>query len=185
MVSTTSTLKTYEDFLKSPDDGQRYELFDGEIFVSPTPSQRHQWASQLLNRRLDRYVESHGLGRVYVAPLDVRLDHDVVLEPDIFFIRSGSSADDVTTTWIEGPPSLVVEILSKSTAARDLQRKRALYEQFSIEEYWIVDTSKPAITALRSIDGRYEPITQSSGHFTSQAVPGLEIDIAEIFSGMF
>lgn len=184
MVSTASGIKTYEDFLRTPDDGRRYELFDGKIFVSPSASQRHQWASQLLNRRLDRFVETHNLGRVYAAALDVRLDHDVIVEPDLFFVRFGSPADNITTTWIEGAPALVIEILSKSTASRDLRRKRELYEKYGVEEYWIVDIARQSITALQLVGGNYQPIALLNGQFTSRAIPRLEINVAEIFSRM-
>jgi len=185
MVSTASRTKTYDDYLNTPDDGRHYELFDGEIFVSPTPNQRHQWISQLLNRRLDRVVSSASLGRIYAAPLAVRLDRDVLLSPDLFFVRSGSPADNLSTTWIEGAPALVVEILSKSTADRDLNRKRELYEQYGVEEYWIVDPVLQTIIALRLLNGSYQPIHQENGVFASYALPGLEINVAELFSQAF
>jgi Uma2 family endonuclease len=184
MVSTASRVKTYEDFLKTPNDGRRYELFDGEIFVSPSASQRHQWASQLLNRRLDRFVESHDLGRVYTAPLDVHLDRNVILEPDLLFVRHDAPAANFTTTWIYGAPTLVVEILSNSTATRDLHRKRELYEQYGVEEYWIVDLALKTITPLQLVDGRYRAIPQTNNRFVSRAIPGFEINIAEIFEAI-
>lgn len=181
MTSTASRTKTYEDFLKTPGDGLRYELFDGEIVVSPSASQRHEWISQLLNQLLFGFVVSRGLGRVYTAALDVRLDRDVVVQPDLFFIRAGSPADNPETTWIEGSPALVIEILSKSTANLDLHRKRELYEKYGIEEYWIVDPVKQTILALALVNGAYEPIPQTGGRFESRAIPGLKVRVATVF----
>jgi Uma2 family endonuclease len=185
MVSTASRIKTYEDFLKTPDDSYGYELYDGEIHLSPTPALRHQLIARELNYVIDHYVRTKNLGRFFGMPLSVRIDRDVVLEPDLQFIRFGTPADNLETTWIEGAPTLAIEILSRSTAQHDLRRKRELYEQYGVEEYWIVNLTKQTITALHLVDGRYQPIAQTNDQFSSQAIPGLVINIAELFAGIF
>ena len=91
-------------------------------------------------------------------PISVRIDRDIVLEPDLLSIRHGSKADNLETTCIEGPPTLMIKILPKSTASRDLNRKREMYEQYGVEEYWIVDSLERAITALQLADRRHQPI---------------------------
>ncbi len=185
MVSTASRTKTYDDYLNTPDDGRHYELFDGEIFVSPTPNQRHQWIASDIHFLLASFVKTNKLGKVASSPLAVRLSTNIVLEPDLLFIRKGSSADNLTTTWIEGAPALVVEILSKSTASRDVNRKRELYEQYGVEEYWIVDPVKQTILALSLVDGSYQSIPQQDGNFASRALPGLEINVPALFAQAF
>jgi Uma2 family endonuclease len=181
MVSTASRIKTYEDFLNTPEDSYGYELYDGEIHVSPTPAQRHQWIAGELFLLIAPYVKAHGLGKVSPSPLSVRFDENVVLEPDMLFVRAGSEADNPSTTWLEAAPALVVEILSRSTANRDLHRKRELYEQYGVEEYWIVDSKKETILALTLVNGNYEPIPQANGMFTSRAVPGLVVRVSDAF----
>ena len=118
-------------------------------------------------------------------PISVRIDRDIVLEPDLLSIRHGSKADNLETTCIEGPPTLMIKILPKSTASRDLNRKREMYEQYGVEEYWIVDSLERAITALQLADRRHQPISQSNDRFTSLAISGLEINVAELFAGTF
>jgi Uma2 family endonuclease len=185
MVSTASRIKTYDDYLNTPDDGRIHELFDGAIFVSPTPNQRHQWIASGIHLLVASYVRANKLGRVAPSPLAIRLSSNIVLEPDLLFVRSGSPADNLSTTWIEGAPALVVEILPKSTADRDLNRKRELYEQYGVEEYWIVDPVQETILALTLVDGRYQPISVEDSRFASLAIPGLEIDVTDLFAQAF
>lgn len=175
--------KTYEDYLNTPDDGQRYELIDGEIVVSPSATLRHQIISIRLSSALYVYVDKHDLGKVVAAPMDVRLDRDLVVQPDILFIRRGSPADN-DDLRVAGPPSLVVEILSPSTAMRDLNRKRELYEQYGVEEYWIIDPDQKSITAFAASDEGYKPSKTSRAKLHSTAIPGFTVDVKKLFSGL-
>ena len=177
--------KTYEDYLNTPDDGQRYELIDGEIVVSPSASTRHQVVSIRLSTSMFTFVEERKLGQVLAAPMDVRLDRDLVVQPDILFIRAGSAADDPKELRVAGSPALVVEILSPSTAMRDLNRKRELYEQYGVEEYWIVDPDRKSITAFALTESGYKSNKPSRGQLTSTAIPGYVVDVKMLFSGPY
>src|SRR5687768_1885365 len=110
---------TYEDLLGSPqDDANRYEILAGELFVSASPSKRHAWISFQLARRLADFVDEHGLGHVFHSPVDVRLTRNDIVVPDVIFLsleRKHLYGDQL----VEGPPDLVVEVLSPSTRARD------------------------------------------------------------------
>ena len=140
---------TYDDFLLFPDDGKRHELIDGEHYVTPSPSRRHQ---QLLGR-LHVAVANHlggtpALGEVYLSPFDVVFSRWDVVEPDLIFV----AADQLTILTdknIVGAPALVVEIASPSTRRRDQQLKRRLFETQGVREYWMVDPELDTVTVDR------------------------------------
>lgn len=180
VASSVRQPKTYEDYLNTPDDGQRYELIDGEIVVSPSASKRHQFINTRLLNAIFTYVEEHRLGHVLTAPMDVRLDRDLVVQPDIIFIRKGSPADN-DDIRVAGAPALAVEILSPSTAVRDLNRKRELYEQYGVEEYWIVDPDRKRITAFTLTGSGYKQTRQSGGKLASTSIPGFVLDVPSVF----
>ncbi|MBI5197012.1 MAG: Uma2 family endonuclease [Nitrospirae bacterium] len=127
---------TYEDYLKTPDD-QRFELIEGDLIMTPSPVPRHQRISREIGFRLHKFIAEHDLGEVFYAPCDIHLDKYNVLQPDIFFI-SKNRLSIIGEKNIQGAPDLVIEILSESTAYRDLVQKKRLYAQFGAREYWIV-----------------------------------------------
>jgi Uma2 family endonuclease len=180
VASSVRQPKTYEDYLNTPDDGQRYELIDGEIVVSPSASLRHQIISIRMASDLHSFVKERGLGQVVAAPMDVRLDRDLVVQPDILFIRKGSPADN-DDLRVAGSPALTVEILSPSTAVRDLNRKRELYEQYGVEEYWIVDPDRKRVTAFALTDSGYKQTRPSGGKLASTSIPGFVLDVPSVF----
>ena len=174
--------KTYEDYLKTPDDGQRYELIDGEIFVGPSPIKLHQRASRILTNTIDRAVTRFGIGEVFSAPMDVRLAENVVVQPDIIFVRFGSPADDPDEERIAGAPDLLVEILSSSNRGHDLLRKRELYARFGVPEYWIVDPINRTIETLSLSGGEYESLPHHRGLMNSKVLPDLRFNISAFFT---
>ncbi len=185
VASTVRQPKTYEDFVETPDDGQRYELIDGEIVVSPSGIMRHQQISVRLSTLLFTFVEGNDLGVVVAAPMDVRLDRDLVVQPDVIAILKGSPAYNPNELRVMGPPDLAIEILSPSTAMWDLNRKREIYEHYGVREYWIVDSDRKTVTALELTDGVYKPIRQLGGRLRSKAIPGLVLEVPSLFKGLF
>jgi len=113
MSAPLKTKLDYDDLATAPEDGNRYELLDGDLFVTPAPSPQHQRASKRLQRQLEHYFEERGLGEVFNAPLDVILTRRDVVEPDLVVV---ADAQQISARGIEGAPMLVVEILSPSTA---------------------------------------------------------------------
>ncbi len=127
---------TYEDYIKMPDD-VRYELIDGELLMTPSPATRHQIISGNINDIIRSFVKKNNLGTVFYAPCDVVLGNENVFEPDLLFISKENSSI-ITEANIKGAPDLVVEVLSPSTADRDLIKKKSIYAVFGVKEYWIV-----------------------------------------------
>jgi len=127
---------TYEDYLKTPDDA-RYELIDGELLMSPSPSTRHQRIVGRLYFYILRHLMENHYGEVFIAPYDVVINNYNVIQPDILFI-SKERLDLVKENNIQGAPDLIVEVLSEATAYRDTIQKKILYARAGVKEYWIV-----------------------------------------------
>jgi Uma2 family endonuclease len=127
---------TYSDLKHTPDDGKRYEIFDGELVVTPAPGPPHQITTLELTMRLYRNLAEVAI--TLISPVDVLLAPRRVLIPDIVVVRNERRAI-VTGRAVEGPPDLVVEVLSPRGATRDRVRKAPLYAKSGIPEYWIVD----------------------------------------------
>jgi Uma2 family endonuclease len=113
----------YEDYARLPADGKRYEILDGELYVSPAPSPFHQRPSKRLQRRLEDYFEVRGLGEVFNAPVDVILANHDIVEPDLLI---AANPGQISPRGIEGAPLLVVEVLSPSTRVQDRGVTRAV-----------------------------------------------------------
>ena len=136
-MATKTRPWTRDDLARLPDDGNRYEVLDGELFVTPQARFDHQDIAFQLALRLAAYVEQHALGRV-VGPGAVVFD-DNELQPDIQVIP-GPARRPEGTEWTELPtPILVVEVLSDSTKSRDLGKKRSAYRRLGIAHYWVID----------------------------------------------
>ena len=138
---------TYEDYLRLPDDGKRYQVIEGEVYMVPALTPYHQDILGRLFVLLRTFVEEHRLGKVYCAPCDVILSQEDVVQPDIFFICK-EREDIITKKNIQGAPDLVVEVLSQFTAKLDRTLKTGLYERFGVKGYWLVDPDQKQIEVL-------------------------------------
>lgn len=150
---------TRADLDRMPDDGNRYELLEGELVVSPSPRPLHQIISMELAVLLHGRCPNDLL--VLAAPLDVELDPSSILIPDIVVVAQ----DQLDERGVVGAPLLAVEILSPGTRGRDLVRKKRLYERAGVAAYWIVDAEDDAVsvTAWELRDGGYEVVAAIAG----------------------
>src|SRR5258706_1512503 len=141
---------TIEEWSRLPDDGNRYELMDGELLVSPAPRTNHQRVSLNLIILLGSVVKRQQLGEVFHAPFDVYLEHGspTCVEPDIVFVAN-KRRHLITDEGLRGSPDLVVEILSESTRRVDLSDKLELYRRRGIVEYWVADPDRRSFAAYR------------------------------------
>jgi len=154
----STNYQTYNDYLKLAEGNEkRYELIDGEIYVLASPGFTHQMILNAINVQIFNYLSKSSCG-VYVAPFDVKLYNDAacfeddpnVVQPDILVICDHENVDGKDR--YQGKPSLVVEILSKSTRSKDLMKKLNLYVNSNIPEYWVVDPDAKDITLYEIID---------------------------------
>jgi Uma2 family endonuclease len=135
---------TYDDHVHFPEDGRRHEIIGGEHVVSPAPSVRHQDAVGALFSGLRRLIQEAGLGRVFVSPIDVQLSETDVVQPDVVVVLADRSGI-IRETRLIGAPSLLVEVLSASTASRDRSLKAHLYARSGVPEYWLVDPERRVV----------------------------------------
>ena len=179
----SKTLLTYADYAALPDDGQRYELHAGDLWVTPTPGTVHQRVVVHLIALLNAHVRARAGGEVLVAPTDCILSDHTVLQPDILWVAPDRMAL-ISERAIEGAPTLAVEVLSPSTTAMDLGRKRQLYAQHGVSFYWIVDHVARTIEAQRLVDGRYQPAGRLAGAAPVSLPPfdDLPLDPARIWA---
>ncbi|MCK0439888.1 Uma2 family endonuclease [Gordonia alkaliphila] len=148
---------TRADLTNLPDDGHRYELIDGTLVVSPAPKLRHQRAVTRLAAILRAAVPDHL--EVLVAPFDVVLADDTVLQPDVLV----APIDQFTERDLRGAPLVAVEVLSPSTRGVDLLLKKERLARAGCAHYWIVDPDEPSITAWTLVDGDYAPAGRALG----------------------
>lgn len=157
---------TYEDYLRLPDDGQRYEIISGVLYVASAPSYIHQYVVSEILGELRYFVKKNQLGVVLTAPFDVRLPGSRgVIQPDVLFIRQENVPDE-TTTAFQGVPDLVVEVLSPRTRRYDSSIKLDAYEQAGVREYWLIDpVARFALVYALPDHGREYVL---AGEFTAQ-----------------
>jgi len=129
------------------------ELLEGEIAMVPSPGRKHQKVSGEIFNSLFERVENGELGEVYYE-FDVKFDEENVLRPDIVFV-SKERLDIIKDNWIEGAPDMVVEVLSPTSATRDLIVKRDVYERFGVREYWVVDPVNEEVFVFALREKRY------------------------------
>jgi Uma2 family endonuclease len=187
-MSTRSAVRgwTYEEFSRLPDDGNRYEVIAGELYVTPAPGSIHQVVSARFFTELRVFATNqHDLGEVLYAPLDVIFSEGDYVQPDIVFLRKDHEHYR-TKRGIEGPPDLVVEILSSTTARQDRGIKRERYALFGVPEYWIIDVDARRVEVYRLQDDPDQP-TIVADRLTWQPVEGgpvLELNVAELLSNL-
>ncbi len=167
---------------QAPDDGNRYEVIDGELYVNPPPSWEHQNTASELLMRVRHHVRARQLGHVVTAPVGVVLDAGAGVQPDLVYV-SNEHADIITERGVEGTPDLVVEILSPSTRRNDLGVKMERYAGAGVPHYWIADPRTHTLEARELAGGAYE-VTGIYGPgdiFRPSLFPGLEIPIDELW----
>ena len=163
------------------DDGKRYEVIDGELFVTSAPSWPHQRAIAKLLVRLDSYLRDHPIADVLVAPADIEYAADKLVQPDLFVVplvagRKPRRWEDV------GCLLLAVEVVSPATARADRQVKRRLYQQQGVPEYWIVDMDARLVERWRPDDERGELLAQELRWHPDPALPPLLIELPRLFA---
>ncbi|MGH2531723.1 MAG: Uma2 family endonuclease [Thermomicrobiales bacterium] len=183
-MSTTAELLTYRDLEQVPDDGLRYEIIDGELYVAAAPAKSHQRLLGRLYRVIDDAADVTGAGEVFMAPVDVRFSLHSQVQPDLLFIRRERAGIYRVNTVYE-PPDLVIEILSPSNRSYDEKIKRGLYERMGVPELMLADPDAPALRLFALREGRYVEVEpDADGRLHSTIVPGLVFDPATLLANL-
>ena len=174
---------TYEDLQSLPADGNRYEIIDGDLVVSPSPAFWHQEVLKRIFLVLQRALEETGVARVYFAPLDVILSPTRVVVPDLLVVRE-ERRSILEAHGAVAAPDLIVEVLSPSNIRHDRVTKRRFYARNGVREYWIVDPDAETIEVLELIEGglSFRPAGwYGPGDRARSATFDLELDVDGVF----
>ena len=142
-------------------EGTLVQLINNNLIMSPSPLNVHQKVLDKIYRYIGDFVETNHLGETRVAPFDVYFDKKNVFQPDVIFI-SNENLHKIEANGLHGAPDLVVEILSPSTAKYDLGKKKDVYENYGVKEYWIIDPSTKDVNGFASVNGVYEEFEKSN-----------------------
>jgi Uma2 family endonuclease len=170
-----------EDLDDLPDDGNRYEVIDGELLVTPAPTLDHQDVAARLWLRLDPYVRQHALGRALIAPADVQLDRRSRVQPDVFVAFDADRKRPRRAADIRHL-RLAAELVSPSSAHSDRWTKRLLYQRWRTAEYWIVDPDARLVERWRPDDERPEIVSGTIAWHPEPAFEPLRIDLDALFA---
>jgi Uma2 family endonuclease len=172
----------YEDFWELPDDGNRYEIIDGKLYVTPAPAVRHQILVSRLDNLLTRHLEGTGAGHVFLAPIAVILGPHRQVQPDLLFV-SRQRNKLITSKEVTGAPDLAVEIVSPSSRRTDRTVKSAAYADSGISWYWIVDPDDRTVEEYRLESRKYHLIRswKETDVFEPALFPGLTVPLDDLF----
>jgi Uma2 family endonuclease len=166
-----------------PDDGNRYEVLDGQLFVTPAPTWRHQEAVVALRDILREYFRRERVGHAFIAPADVVFTPERAVQPDVFVVplvdgRRPEHYDQVRHLL------LAAEIVSPSSARADRVEKRAIYAEEGVDEYWVIDLEARTIERTTPADTRPEIITDRLAWSPAGASAPLVIDVPAYFAAV-
>jgi Uma2 family endonuclease len=173
---------TEEDYYNLPDNGMRYQLIEGELYMAPAPNLYHQTISGNLEFIFRAYLEQNPLGILLHAPFDVVFHGESIWQPDIFVVLN-ANRHILKEQRCEGVPDFIIEILSQNNRELDLHTKRTIYARQGVTEYWIIDPEAKEILIYRFDENINEPVTRikSPVKATSSLFPGLTIALEAIF----
>jgi len=145
---------SYADLERAPEDGRRYELYDGEVVVVPSPLPRHQIVAQNLSYLFSAYAAEHG-GLALISPIDIVFSEHDVVQPDVVFFEASRRHLVRLDAPIRHAPDLAIEVLSPTTAAIDRGKKMRMLARYGVREYWIVDPVAETIEIYTLAGGAY------------------------------
>jgi Uma2 family endonuclease len=166
-----------------PDDGNRYEVLDGELFVTPAPSADHQELIAVLRDTLSAYVRGHSLGHLFFSPADIEFSAKRLLQPDLFVAPLVNGQRPRNWTQISSLV-LAVEVLSPSTEFADRNRKRHIYMDSDVAEYWIVSPAARVIERFRKGERTSEVAAEVLEWQPAATIPPLTVDVVAYFDSV-
>jgi Uma2 family endonuclease len=173
---------SYADLERAPEDGRRYELYDGEVFVVPSPLPRHQVVAITVTEMLRRYAREHG-GFCVTSPIDIVFSDYDVLQPDVIYFSPDRAHLVDLNRVIRHAPDLCVEVLSPSTASTDRGKKMQMFARYGVPEYWIVGPVEESIEIYELGAAGYDLTLTAKGTdaISPSATPGLRFTAGSLF----
>lgn len=176
---------TLADWEALPDDGNRYEIIDGVLYVTTAPHSFHQWIILSLIQFVGLPVKEHGRGYVFMAPIGVIMPGCDPVQPDLIFIRA-ERATIIRNGRFYGVPDLIIEVLSPGTRAYDERVKLAAYAAAGVPEYAIVDPEARQVRRyLLEAPGRYATpsVSEATDQVAFACLSDIMFRVADLFAG--
>ena len=167
--------RTMLEVYKSLPEGTRVQLINDQLIMSPAPLITHADIIMLILRQLDSFVLKNNMGKVFVAPVDVYLDEKNVYQPDIIFINN-ERREIIHEDAIYGAPDLVIEVLSPGNKKYDKGKKKDVYLQSGVKEYWMIEPENFECAGYKNNNGKWDLIAETTKTFTIDMLQ-LEIKI--------
>jgi len=161
-MAPVRVILTYKDYEALPNDGRIYEIHEGELSVTPAPTPDHQFTTRDLFLPIHAHVSAGDLGEVLFAPIDVIFSDITIVQPDLVFVEK-AHLSRISSRGIEGPPTLIVQVLSPSTAQLNRTTHFQLFAKHGVPNYWIADPQARVIEAYVLREGGYELAVRASG----------------------
>jgi Uma2 family endonuclease len=183
MLLTTEKHSTIRDFERLP-EGAPYQLIAGELIMSPSPTFLHQDIIMNIAERLGPFLRKNNLGKVVLSPMDVYLTEEDVYQPDLIFIRKENVHLLNPNDRIRFVPDLVIEVLSPTTGSYDYSRKKRIYCERGVREYWIIDPEDRTIEIMVKEGAFYQTVAllRPPAVLESAMFPGFSMKIEEVFA---
>ena len=185
MAARIEPLLTVEDLDACPDDGNRYELIEGELFVSRAPGIPHQRVLHNFQVELELYLKTNRLGIIVPGTGAVFSEYDAVI-PDLIFVRNERWSEVTTGPRVTGAPDIVIEILSPGSEnhRRDLSVKRQLYAKYGIAEYWVLDPENRSVEIYRLLSDTLAKVVTliDDEEITSLILPAFQLKVSAVFN---
>jgi len=180
MIAVKVRKHSIQDYKLLP-EGAPYQLIEGELVMTPAPNPRHQIISGNIFEKIRQFAR--GLGITLYSPIDVYLGEENAYQPDIVFITK-QRQEIIKDDGIYGPPDLIIEILSPSTAYYDIRKKFRVYEKYGVNEYWIVDPEINSVEIYLNEKGHFSLTgkAEGEGEIESSILKNLKLTIEDIFT---
>ncbi len=175
---------TYADYLNLPDDGNRYEIIEGVLYVSNAPNSDHQFTVAETSRQIGNFVLEHNLGRVLVAPFEVHLSETTKpVQPDILFVRVEHWPTE-RIAFFAGASDLMIEVISPSSVRTDRVVKFTAYERAGVAEYWLANPHIRAVEVYTISNGEYALLGEFTGdeQIKSSVLEGIDLVTNRLFA---
>ncbi|MCX6049639.1 MAG: Uma2 family endonuclease [Chloroflexi bacterium] len=174
----------YEDYLRLPDDGKRYEIIEGVLYVANAPGYDHQFTVAEITYHFQVFVREHKLGRVLNSPFEVHLSESSrPVQPDIL-VLTNEQQPPPGASFFDGAPLLIVEVISPSSIRLDRYTKFDVYERSGVAEYWLADPKTRSVEVYVLSNGEYALLGQFTNEelITSNVLAGFSIQTSALFS---
>ncbi|MCU0389629.1 MAG: Uma2 family endonuclease [Thermoflexibacter sp.] len=160
----------------------KVEIINNQLYIMPTPTPEHQEITGEIYSLMKQFVKENSLGKVFIAPLEVVLDENNVLQPDILFV-SEENKQIIGKKRIEGVPDIVVEVISPANYKKKREDKTKVYEKFGVKEYWEVKPNKKQVKIETLENGKFEAFSEAKkeGNVFSKLLNGFKLAVESIF----